>query len=142
MSRLVRIPEAVSLAMHAMALLARYPEERLTTGAIASDLGASAAHLAKVLKILEHQGYVNSLRGPTGGFKIAVPAESITLMEIYAALEGPLDNEGCLLSTPICGGKKLCLFGATLSRLETEFRNELDSTTLASLARSMGVKHA
>jgi len=142
MSRLLKIPEAVSLALHAMALLARHPGERLTTAAIAADLGASAAHLAKVLKILEHQGYVHALRGPAGGFQIAAEADEITLMEIYTALEGPLDTGGCLLSTPICGGKKMCLFGATLRRLENEFRTELETTTLASLARTLGVRHA
>ena len=141
MTKLVKIPESVSLAIHSMAILAGQADEVKTTREIADSLGASSAHLAKVLKTLEHMGYVSSQRGPSGGFRIAVDPDGITLMEIYQAMEGPLQTGGCLLATPICGGDR-CVFGETIHALETQFRQNLERTRLSELAETMGVTSA
>lgn len=141
MARLVKIPESVSLALHSMAVLADRPDDVITTKDIAGILGASSAHLAKVLKTLEHTGYVRSTRGPSGGFQIAGDSDEITLMDIYQVMEGPLQTEGCLLATPICKGNE-CVFGETIHMLEDQFRENLANTSLRQLAETIGVKSA
>jgi Rrf2 family protein len=141
MSRAIRIPEAVSLALHSMAILATSPDEVLTTREIAGTLGGSSAHLAKVLKTLENQGFVRSQRGPSGGFQLARSADAISLMEIYEAIEGPLSTGSCLLATPLCGGER-CVFGDLLDSLDNQFREHLEQTRLIQLAETMGVERA
>ncbi len=141
MSRAIRIPEAVSLALHSMAILAARPDEVLPTREIAGTLGGSSAHLAKVLKILENDGFVRSQRGPSGGFQLARSADSISLLEIYEAIEGPLSTEGCLLATGLCQNEG-CVFGNLLDSLDNQFREHLKKTRLTQLAETMGVESA
>jgi Rrf2 family protein len=141
MSRAIRIPEAVSLALHSMAILATRPDEILPTREIAGMLGGSSAHLAKVLKILENKGFVHSQRGPSGGFQLARSADSISLLEIYEVIEGPLSSEGCLLATGLCSGEG-CIFGNLLDSLDNQFREHLKKTRLTKLAETMGVRSA
>ena len=96
MSNILKISEAASLGMHAMALLAKEPGALISTGEIASILDVSEAHLSKVLQRLQRTGYVQSTRGPRGGFKFARPAESITVGDIVRSVEGSLSPIRCV----------------------------------------------
>jgi len=124
-----------------MAVLADRPDEIVTTKDIAGILGASSAHLAKILKTLEHTGYVHSTRGPAGGFQLAGDADEITLMDIYMAIEGPVEKDGCLLASSACEGDK-CIFGEILGSLDKQFRENLANTKLSELADTVGVINA
>lgn len=50
-------------------------------------------YLDQLLMILKRSGLVSSLRGRRGGYRLARPAGSITLLEAITALEGPLMNQ-------------------------------------------------
>ncbi|KPK80903.1 MAG: hypothetical protein AMJ81_11140 [Phycisphaerae bacterium SM23_33] len=133
MANMLRISEASSLAMHTMALLAARPERRLSAGRIARILGASQAHLAKVMQRLAKAGLVGSVRGPRGGFALARPAERIALMDVYEAIEGPMPDSRCLLAKPICRGPR-CILGGLLKSVNGQVRRQLESTRLSRLA--------
>lgn len=48
--------------------------------------------LENILLILRHAGLLTSRRGADGGFRLARPADEITLADILSALEGPLPS--------------------------------------------------
>jgi Rrf2 family protein len=48
--------------------------------------------LENILLILRHAGLLTSRRGTDGGFRLARPADEITLADILSALEGPLPS--------------------------------------------------
>lgn len=133
MNRLVNISEAVSLALHTMALLATDAGRRLRNHQIAEMLGASGHHLAKVMQRLVKAGLVDSLPGPQGGFLLDKPAEEVTLLRVYEAVEGPLEDDGCLLGKPACG-RGNCILGGWLLSIHRQLRDGLGNTTLAQLA--------
>lgn len=110
MADIIRVSESSSLALHAALLLARN-EGRLTVKAIARQLGASSAHLAKVLSRLEKAGLVRACRGPTGGYQLNRPAREITLLEVYEAVEGKPTAAHCLFTVPACDGRNCPLGG-------------------------------
>src|SRR5687768_16362762 len=68
--------------------------------------------LAEVLKDLCRASLVGSARGATGGYSLSRPAESITLGEVVAALEGrprlascealPIAHDGECGLEPVC----------------------------------------
>jgi Rrf2 family iron-sulfur cluster assembly transcriptional regulator len=130
--------EAVSLALHAMALLAIKQGERLTNHAIAEKLSASGHHLAKVMHRLVAAGLVQSLRGPAGGFHLTLPAGQIKLLRIYEAIEGPISTCGCPLSRPVCNGTA-CVLGDLVGVVHRQIRDYLASTDLANLAVGLAV---
>ncbi len=132
MSNVLRISDAASLGLHAMVLLAAHPDTGISTRQIAHDLQVSEAHLSKVLQRLTKVGLVASTRGPKGGFTLAEPAESVTLLEVYEAIEGPLVATQCLLGTRICNGKR-CILGDLLTTVDGQVREYLATTRLAEL---------
>lgn len=137
MSNMLRISQAASLAMHTMALMASRPEERVTTASLASRLSASEAHLSKVLQRLAKAGLVASTRGPKGGFRLSRPADRITLLEVFEAIDGPLEPDGCLLGIPVCTGKT-CIFGGLVEQVNSLVREKLAATRLSELADVFG----
>lgn len=133
MSGILQISEATSLALHSMALLAK-TDDMLNTNAISDVIKASQAHLSKVLQRLSKAELVDSVRGPSGGFYLTRPADTITLLEIYETMEGHLESPGCLLKnndTCVC---EKCMFDGLLERLTVQFKNYLASHTLADIA--------
>jgi Rrf2 family protein len=134
MTNFMKISEAASLAFHTAAYLAQNTDRLVTRHEIARKLGASENHLSKVLQRLVHAGLLRSSRGPSGGFMMRPSWEKIRLMEIYEAIEGPLDAEGCLLDLAACRGNR-CALGVLVRRTNESVRKHLAGTTLAELAK-------
>jgi Rrf2 family protein len=132
MSSLVHVSEAASLALHAAVLLAEAGDAVLTTREIAEALGASEAHLSKVLQRLGRAGLVDSVRGPRGGFRLIRPAKDVTLLEVWEAIEGPLHPTHCLFGRPVCT-RAGCIMGGVLSRVDQTVRQYLEQTPLSAL---------
>ncbi|MBL3593421.1 MAG: Rrf2 family transcriptional regulator [Synergistaceae bacterium] len=134
MSSIIAISEAASLALHSMAAIAREGEGPVSLGRITASTGISSAHLAKVLQRLVKAGLLHSTRGPRGGFEPARPIGEITLLEVYEAIEGPLDDRACLLPGKGCPFRfSRCLFGDLIAETNKRFRDYLSQTTIQSL---------
>jgi Rrf2 family protein len=121
-----------------MAVLARSDNQRLTNQEIARLLGASAHHLAKVMPRLAKMGLVDSIRGPQGGFVLGKPAKNVTLLEVYEAIDGPVDKSGCLFQNTACD-RSSCLLGRTIESIHKQLRDYLADTTLEELAAEVGL---
>ncbi len=131
MAGFVKISEACSLALHAVSYLASFCRDRpCTTRDMASHMGVSEHHLAKVLQRLARAKLLKSTRGPSGGFKLARPAEELTLMEVVEAVEGPYRPTTCLFEVPICKGDG-CIFGNLLVDLDEMVVSYLRSTRVS-----------
>jgi Rrf2 family protein len=90
----MRLSRASNYALHALAFLAG----RAPAGPVASHHLAEADHtpdrfLLKVLRPLVSAGLLRSLKGPNGGYRLARPADKITLLEVVEAVEGPVRGE-------------------------------------------------
>jgi Rrf2 family protein len=133
MTSALKISEATSLAFHTMALLAAEPARRYPARELAETLCASEAHLAKVLQRLAKRGFVESARGPGGGFRLGADADDVTLLEIYEAIEGPFRPDDCLLGGVLCGGRT-CVFGELVRTVNEKVRAYLNETRLGQLA--------
>ncbi len=129
MSHLMKVSEAASLALHSMAYLAGCPGVNVSARQIATRLGVSEAHLSKVLQRMAQAGLVKSSRGPKGGFALKIPAEKITLLDIFETIEGRLEATECLLGIPICSGP-YCILGGLLKQVDEQAREYLDQTKL------------
>jgi Rrf2 family protein len=131
--RLLNFSEAASLGLHTMTVLAKNGQQRLTNREIAGLLGASAHHLAKVMQRLAKVGLVDSIRGPQGGFVLGKPAKNITLLDIFEAIEGPVEKAGCLFRNSVCDGGS-CVLGRAVESAHEQLREYLGNSTLDELA--------
>jgi len=87
MSSVVRFSEAASIALHGTVLIAK-SDKFLNVTKIAEVIGGSRHHVAKVMQRLSKEGYIKSMRGPTGGFVLVKKPEEISLLDLYQAIEG------------------------------------------------------
>ena len=133
----LRISEASALALHTVGVLARQPDAKISNLAAASQLGVSEHHLAKVHQRLVHGGILTGARGPAGGFLLARPAESITLMEIVEAVEGRFAPSQCLLGRSQCQSD-CCVLGKMSHSINEQVRAFLLGTTADKLATMAG----
>ena len=141
MASLLRISDAASLGLHAMVLLADRTDGPVTVHDAATVFDVSEAHLSKVMQRLVRAGLVRSIRGPKGGFLLARPPGTITLLDVYEAIEGPLPEQDCLLATAVCGGAK-CILGDLLKRVHTEIGDYLASKTLSDVTPAYECLHS
>ncbi len=60
---------------------------------IARECGLPLDYLLKVLKQLVAAGLLLSFRGPSGGFKLAKKPDTVSLLEVIEAVEGPFEAD-------------------------------------------------
>ncbi len=131
----MRLTMFTDFGLRALMRLAAEPERSFSTGEIATEFAISRNHLTKVVRDLADAGFVETQRGSGGGFRLARPAETITLGQIVRALEQRhalvecfrIDGGECTL-TPQCRLK------SKLAAAREAFMRELDATTLAACA--------
>lgn len=72
---------------------------------IARCSGAPRSLLMSVLKELSAAGYLESVRGARGGYRLKARPEEINLAELVATMEGPIRHSTCLAGGPAPGQK-------------------------------------
>lgn len=123
-------------AVRVLLYTAARPDVRCTCEEIAAAFDISRHHLVKVINGLQHLGYLETQRGRSGGFRLAMPPGEIRLGTVVRQTEGPFtivecfdrEHDRCPL-TPACG-----LRGA-LREATDAFLEVLDRYTLADLVR-------
>ena len=135
MSKILNISDAASIALHAMVILATDPCDVLSATELASMIDVSEAHLSKVLQRLSKAGLVDSVRGPKGGYKICDAHKSVTLLDVYTAIEGPIGKADCLLKARVCDGKT-CILGGLINHLNKKVGDYLSKTRIIELAKA------
>jgi Rrf2 family protein len=87
----MRISAKADYAVRAVAELAAADSEKpVKAERVATAQGIPLNFLENILGELRHAGVVRSHRGAEGGFRLAKPAEEITVADIIRAVEGPL----------------------------------------------------
>jgi Rrf2 family protein len=82
------------------------PEGSMTIPEIARIEGLSIPHVAKLMRQLRRGGFVKSVRGQSGGYKLARPPAHINIGEVLAWLGGRLfEPSFCTMHS---GVAKLC----------------------------------
>ncbi len=87
----MRISAKADYAVRAVVVLAAADGEKpVKAERIATAQGIPLNFLENILGELRHAGVVRSHRGAEGGFRLARPAEEVTVADVIRAVEGPL----------------------------------------------------
>jgi len=141
----------VEYGLHCLLLLASRPADRPASARdLAEFQGVSPSLVAKLFTRLKDAGLVEAVEGIGGGFRLARPAEAITVHDVVQALEGrkPLfDCKGiranCVLfdgTAPAWATRGLCEIHQVMLQAEARMADALRQHTLASLARAVAGK--
>ena len=131
MSHIFNLTEGASIALHSMVIIARNESKRtVNVNDLAAKTGSSKFHTSKIMQKLVKDGYLNSTRGPAGGFTLAKTPEDITLLQIYESVEGKVTVSTCPVNRSACpfGG---CIFDEITVKMTNEFVDFISNRTLA-----------
>jgi len=100
----------------------------------------SHAYLEQLVGALRRAGLVTAVRGHAGGYRLARPAEQISLVEAVRALEGPVLEMPCAGASDLeaCDRPADCSVHEVFERLWQSMSGALGGTTLAEVAASAG----
>lgn len=117
-----------------MVAAARAPE-LTTVQEVAGGFGISKAHLVKCVHQLGAWGYLETVRGNGGGFRLARPASSISLGEVIRRTEEGFSLVECFdPATNTCPIVAKCRLRGALARATEVFLATLDEMTLAEIS--------
>ena len=102
---------------------------------IAERTGLPQPYLEQILLALKGVGLVRSKRGVGGGYVLARSAESITLAEVVAAVDGPIvaGDFGLPHQDGACDHEGQCVLLGVWADVGSHMREHLASYTLADM---------
>ena len=102
---------------------------------VASGFGISKAHLVKCVHQLGSWGYLETVRGNGGGFRLVRPAASISLGEVIRRTEEGFSLVECFdPTTNTCPIVERCRLRPALQSATNAFLATLDSMSLAEIS--------
>jgi Rrf2 family protein len=123
-------------AIQALLYLALQPAGSMTSiKTLTRKLHIPYHFLAKILQRLTKKGLLHSLKGPTGGFSLALPAEKINLLQVIEAVDGAEFMDTCVLGFPECSGRNPCPAHEQWGVLRTSIHTMLVGKSVAQMAR-------
>jgi len=130
----MRLSLHTDYALRALIYLAARPGEAPTAGAIARAYGISKHHLVKVLQRLRGLGYLATVRGRSGGVRLACSASEIRLGDVVRRIE-PLEMAECFdPAANTCPIVQACLLKPQLGAALAAYLKVLDGYTVADIA--------
>jgi len=129
-------------AVEALGYIASLPQgEAVKAKDIATLLDIPEHFLGKVLSQLVKKKFINSTKGPTGGFTLLVNPDSITLYRILASLDAlsNLEDE-CVMGLKECSNVHPCAFHTHWVQFREEAIVRAQKLTLAELSEIVMAK--
>jgi Rrf2 family protein len=135
----------VEWGIHSATLLAVLPPGRsLPAARLAEYHGVAAPYLTKHLQALVRGGVLESVPGPRGGFRLARPADELTVLDVVEAIDGVEPSFRCTeirrrgpTRVPAREYRVPCSIHVVMDRADDAWRAELASVSIADLVRDV-----
>ena len=108
-------------------------EKNVELKLIAEEQDIPRHFLSKILQQLVKSNLLISMKGPTGGFKLAKSSEDTTLIEIVAAIDGLGVFNKCGIGFKQCNDKNPCPIHDEFKKVRKEVENLFRSKNLQTL---------
>ncbi|MCK5796896.1 MAG: Rrf2 family transcriptional regulator [Deltaproteobacteria bacterium] len=134
--RVVKIRTRSRYAVRALLELAlHYGEGPLMMQSIADKQGVSRKYLDAIFASLKSSGIVRSRRGAGGGHMLTRDPATVTLDEVFRALDGPTALVDCVADADICERSSRCVTRTVWAKVGDAIDVALHGITLADLMR-------
>jgi Rrf2 family iron-sulfur cluster assembly transcriptional regulator len=136
----MRLTTKGRFAVTAMLDLAlRHQHGPVTLAGIGQRQGISLSYLEQLFGKLRRRELVESMRGPGGGYCLARPGDKISVADIIAAVDEPLDATQCG-GMENCQDDKRCMTHNLWAKLNEKLYEYLNSVTLQDLVNEQLAK--
>lgn len=137
----MRFQIATDYATRVIIYLARRGNQISPAREMAKQLGVTYSYILKVTTSLRAAGYIESIQGPFGGFRLAKDASEITLYDIIKVMEGEIQISRGLENAPYFNGSATdeqfyCPVHLIFETIQTELVFLLKSKRVSEFLRS------
>jgi Rrf2 family nitric oxide-sensitive transcriptional repressor len=126
-------------ALRALQLAALKAPELVRIEDVARIHNISRPHIMKVVHELGKAGYLETVRGRGGGFRLARSPADIIVGDVIRITEGPMDVVECFNpeknTCPLIG---ICVLSKKIQEATAAFMAVLDGLTIANIASNRG----
>jgi Rrf2 family protein len=129
----MRVSAKVDYALRAMVELAAHSDGLTTAEQLASAQKIPPKFLESILAQLRSGGLVASQRGAEGGYRLARPAEEISIADVIRELEGPIATVRGVRPDELEYAGAAAPLREIWLELRAQMRGVLEQTTLADL---------
>jgi len=99
---------------------------------ISEKYGISESYLEQLFAKLKKDGYIDTVRGPQGGYLLAKKPEEITVGMVLRTLEGEITTSDCL-NKEVCSRESICATRVIFEKIEKSINDVIDNITLADM---------
>ncbi|MBZ8117753.1 Rrf2 family transcriptional regulator [Roseovarius sp. LXJ103] len=131
----MKLTSYTNYAMRSLQLAALKSPNLVRIDDVAKIHNLSRPHIMKIVHELGRAGYLETVRGRNGGFRLARPADEIVIGDVVRITEGPLDVVECFNpeknTCPLIG---ICVLSKKVQEATAAFMAVLDDLTVADIA--------
>src|SRR5580692_139434 len=140
---MVRLGKLTDYGLVLMTLIARSESVSLHTSRdLAAESRLPVSTVSKLLKELLQSGLLTSHRGTKGGYVLAKEPGDISVIDIIAAIEGPMALTECSSDvTGLCNLEPCCPIKTNQQIINQAMRGVLEKITLADLIRPLYLRN-
>jgi Rrf2 family protein len=120
-------------AIRAMLALAKTKDGLLSSRKIAQEMHIPPRFLPQIMGDLTRAGLVDAHPGRAGGYRLAKPADSVTLLMVIEGVEGDPHRQICVMRGTPCGADGECGVHYVFYAAEGALLQHLQSATLKSV---------
>jgi len=132
----MRLTTKTNLATRVLMACAANEGRTLRTSEIAAKCNASLNHLLQIVNALQAGGFIETLRGRSGGLRLARAPGQISIGAVFRLFEAGLPFAECFdAETNTCPLSSACRLRSFVMRALEAFYHEMDMVTLADLVK-------
>ncbi len=125
---MIRINRETDYSFRVVLALARAGENsRLSTSQIQKEMLIPRSFLHRIIASLGHNKIIQTFPGREGGVQLARPADEISLLDVFEAVEGPIQLSECMSDDTECPLDTPCPVQKSLRQVQKVIVHELGS---------------
>ena len=136
---MIRLSKLADYGIVLLTYVARDVDGRVYTAReLADESRLPLPTVSKILKALCRGGLLVSHRGASGGYSLARPARDISVVDIIAAIEGPIAMTECSVTAPsLCDFEAACPVRSNWQRINDVVVRALAGLTLVDMKQPL-----
>jgi len=123
-------------AVRILQYLHKHKEDLPTAMTISQSIGITYPFFIKIANQLKQKGLLSAVQGRNGGYRLARPAQQISLYDVFLSIEGELQINRCLQNEQNCtkGEVHHCKLHSFLRSLQDKLISEMSGQSIADFA--------
>lgn len=122
-----------------LALAEAGSDARLPTSRIQKIMQIPPSFLHRIIASLAHSQLIKTFPGREGGVQLARPSTHISLLDVYEAVEGPIQLSACFSDKTDCPLDTPCPVQKCLRQVQKTIVNELSSIHFDQIKSNTGI---